>query len=105
MNKILFAAFFLCSSAAFGQAVLSHDVQPLEFQDHPHRAEFTHQAKEAQLVGNGFDGISSERGEQPLWEFGPVKEEPSLGQVAREFRRQKMYARKASVVFEKEGKD
>jgi len=58
-------------------------------------------AKEQPLVGGS--SYTVEHGEVPLWEFGPVSEKPSLGDVARAYRIDKMTAKKAGFVFEKQG--
>ena len=60
-------------------------------------------AQETPVVGLGPETYSSAHGERPLWEFGPVTEEVSLGEVARAFRKEKLTMKKAEFVFEKQG--
>jgi hypothetical protein len=59
-------------------------------------------AAEHPLVG-GTDTYSYAQGERPLWEFGPISQPVPLGDVARAFRREKLDAKKAQVVLEKQG--
>jgi len=106
MKTLLIASVILLSAAAFGQAggsALSNQVTPLEMADHPQHAEYTKMAYERPLVGGGFDTYSYERGERPLWEFGPVSEPVSLGDVARAYRKDRVTAKKAEKVLEKQG--
>lgn len=58
-------------------------------------------AREHSLVGGGT--YSYAQGERPLWEFGPVSEPRPLGDIARELRKEKQSAKKAEIVFEKQG--
>jgi|SRR5215475_4752446 len=106
MKTLLIASVVLCSAAAFGQAgasALSSQVTPLEMTDHPQHAEYTKMACERPLVGGGSDTYSYERGERPLWEFGPVSETVPLGDVARAYRKDRVTAKKADKIFEKQG--
>lgn len=97
--------FLLCSISALGQAVGSVSseviVQPLP--EHPQHADIHPMAVEHPLVGAGYGTYTSEHGERPLWEFGMVKQEPSLGDVARAYRKEKTTAKKAEVTLEKQG--
>jgi len=100
------ASLILSSAAAFGQAgasSLSSQVTPLEMADHPQHAEYAKMACEKPLVGGGFDTYSYERGERPLWEFGPVSRPVPLGDVARAYRKDRVSAKKAEKVLEKQG--
>jgi hypothetical protein len=105
MKSLFVAAFLLCSAAAFGQAsALSAEPQNIRIPEHPRHASYNSMAREEPLVGNGTDSVSYERGERPLWEFGPVAPPPApLGDVARAFRKEKMTGKKAAIVFEKQG--
>jgi hypothetical protein len=58
-------------------------------------------ATESPLVGGG--SYTYAQGERPLWEFGPVSEPTPLGDVARAYRKEKLAAKKAEIVFEKQG--
>ena len=54
------------------------------------------------LVGGG--AYTYAQGERPLWEFGPAFPPPTpLGDVARAFRKEKLAAKKAEIVLEKQG--
>lgn len=104
MKKLLFAVMIFGGTAAFGQAAaLSAQPQVIEFPEHPRHAELTPLACEHPLVGGAPDNYSYAKGERPLWEFGPVSEPVSLGDVARAYRKQKLAVKKADIVFEKQG--
>jgi hypothetical protein len=106
MKTILTAMFVFLSAAAFGQlgtAVVSPQVQPLVLPDHTLHAGPHAMGHEQPLVGGAADNYSFGHGERPLWEFGPVTEEPSLGEVARAYRKQKLTAKKAEIRLEKQG--
>jgi hypothetical protein len=60
-------------------------------------------ASEHALVGGGPGTYSYAQGERPLWEFGPVSVPVPLGDVARAVRKEKLTAKKAEIVFEKQG--
>jgi|SRR5271166_6206163 len=103
--KITFLALMiLCTAAAFGQAAaLSSQPQVLELPDHPQHAALAPLACEHPLVGGAPDNYTYAQGERPLWEFGPVSEPVPLGDVARAYRKEKVAAKKAEVVLEKQG--
>jgi hypothetical protein len=103
MKTTLLMLFILYAAAAFGQnsGVLSNQAQILEFPEHPQHAALHDMAREQPLVGGS--SYTVEHGEVPLWEFGPVSEKPSLGDVARAYRKEKVTAKKAEIVFEKQG--
>jgi hypothetical protein len=103
MKKTLFVLFILCAATAFGQnaSVLPNQVNIIELPEHPLHAAPHAMGAEQSLVGGS--SYTVEHGEVPLWEFGPVKEEPSLGDVARAYRKEKIAARKAEVILEKQG--
>ena len=105
MKTTLFALIILGSTAAFGQAAASLSSQPqvLELPDHPQHAALTPMACEHPLVGGAPDNYAYAQGERPLWEFGPVSEPVPLGDVARAYRKEKLAAKKAEVVLEKQG--
>lgn len=106
MKTLLTACVILCSAAAFGQAgasALSNQVTPLEIADHPQHASYSKMACENPLVGGGSDTYFYERGERPLWEFGPVSQPVPLGDVARAYRKDRVTAKKAEKVLEKQG--
>lgn len=104
MKPLLVLAVILCSAAAFGQAgALSSQVTPIQMVDHPQHASLTPMACERPLVGGTPDAYAYAQGERPLWEFGPVSQPVSLGDVARAHRKEKVTAKKAELVFEKQG--
>ncbi len=106
MKTLIIAAVVLWSVAAVGQvgaSALSNQVTPLEMVDHPQHASYTRMACESPLVGGASDTYSYAQGERPLWEFGPVSVPVPLGDVARALRKEKLAAKKAEVVFEKQG--
>jgi hypothetical protein len=94
----------LCAGAAFGQtaALISNQQSIISIPDHPQQAQQHAMAIEHPLVG-GSDTYSYAKGERPLWEFGPVSEPVPLGDVARANRREKLAAKKAQIVLEKQG--
>jgi hypothetical protein len=106
MKTLLVAVFVCCASAAFGQAngvAVSAEVSPLQMMGHPQQAAPHALAQERPIVGGTQDTYSYAQGERPLWEFGPVKQEPALGDVARAYRKEKSTGKKAEIVFEKQG--
>ena len=101
MKITLLAVFILFAATAFGQAV-SSEPQIYVVPDHPRHAAQHDMASEVSLVGGG--AYTYAQGERPLWEFGPAfPPPPPLGDVARAFRKQKMEAKRAEIVFEKQG--
>jgi len=105
MKTTLVVLFILCSALAFGQIGGSANANPqmLQMTGNPRHAEQHDMATESPLVGGRADSYTYAQGERPLWEFGPVSEPVPLGDVAREYRKQKMNAKKAEFVFEKQG--
>jgi hypothetical protein len=105
MKITLFVLFIiLCTSAAFGRvgvATLSNQPQVVQSPSHPLHAETHAMAAESPLVGGG--GYTYAQGERPLWEFGPVSVPTPLGDVARAYRKEKLAAKKAEIVLEKQG--
>jgi hypothetical protein len=105
MKTIFVVLFILCAAAAFGQAAgsISSQAQILEFPEHPQHAAPHAMAQESPIVGGAIDTYTFAHGERPLWEFGPVTEQPSLGDVARAYRKEKLTSKKSEFVFEKQG--
>ena len=105
--KITFLALLiLCAGAAFGQTAgsISSQSTPIQIPDHVMHAEQHAMAQESPLVGSTGTTYTYAQGERPLWEFGPMLPPPTpLGDVARAFRREKLAAKKAEIVFEKQG--
>lgn len=105
MKTTLVAFFLFCSVAALGQTAgsISAQVQPMQMAEHPEHATLHSMAAEQPLVGAGPNAYSYAQGERPLWEFGPVSQPIPLGDIARAVRKEKLTARKAGIVFEKQG--
>jgi hypothetical protein len=102
MKTALLAMTIFCSAAAFGQAgSVSSQAAPLEMSDHPQHATYTSMAAAQSLSPS--DTITYAKGERPLWEFGPFSVPVPLGDVARAYRKEKQTAKKAEVIFEKQG--
>lgn len=106
MKTTLFVFLILCTAAAVGQAgtgAVSSYAQPITMTGNPGHAEQHDMAQERPIVGGRADNYSYAKGEQPLWEFGPVSVPVPLGDVARAYRQQKAAAKKAELVLEKQG--
>jgi len=65
--------------------------------DHPQHADQGTPRPEVSLLGN--NAVTYAQGERPLWEFGSDKVEPSLGDVARAYRKEHAVAEKAVRVW------
>jgi|SRR5208283_4632080 len=105
MKTTLVVLLITCSALAWGQNVgtLSSQAVVGEIPDHPQHAGLHDMAPEQSLVGGSPSTYTYAQGERPLWEFGPVSEPVPLGDVARAYRKQKLTAKKAEIVFEKQG--
>ncbi len=102
MKTPLFVLFLFCTAAAFGQSALSSQPVVIASPSHPLHADAHSLAAETSLVGGG--SYSYARGERPLWEFGsPLPEPTPLGDIARAQRKEKQTAKKAEIIFEKQG--
>jgi len=100
MKTVLFLFSMLCATGALAQtgaAVLSSEVQKWDSPSHPSHATVKPLAQEESLLHANAPTI--ERGERPLWEVGQIKEEPSLGEMARIQRKLHATDRKAPVVW------
>jgi hypothetical protein len=104
-NTLLVVMIVFVGSACFGQAAatVSSQPQPIQMTSHPMQAEQHSMAAERSLVGGGASTYSYAQGERPLWEFGPISEPVPLGDVARALRKEKLTAKKAEIIFEKQG--
>jgi hypothetical protein len=104
-NRLLILMMVFVGSACFGQASSSVSSQPqvIQMSSHPMHADQHSMASEHALVGGGPGTYSYAQGERPLWEFGPVSVPVPLGDVARAVRKEKLTAKKAEIVFEKQG--
>lgn len=102
-TTLLIFAILFCATAALGQSGISSQPVIVQFTEHPEHASVTPMATERPIVGGAPDNYSYAHGERPLWEFGPVSEPVPLGDVARAFRKEKLAAKKAEIVLEKQG--
>jgi len=101
MKTTLFVLFLVMTTAAFGQNVgTAWDNQPVVVQvpSHPQTAAPQPMAVELNLLGN--TNYASAHGERPLWEVGAKPVEVSLGEIARNLRKQHDVAKKADKCFE-----
>jgi len=105
MKITLSVLFILFAAVAWGQTapVLPSEVQIVQLPEHPAHASVHEMAQEQSLVGGSPSTYTYAQGERPLWEFGHVSEPVPLGDVARAYRKQKLTAKKAQIVFEKQG--
>ena len=105
MKTTLVALFLFCSAAAFSQigGAIPAQAQPFQMSEHPEHATMHSLAAEQPLVGGGPNAYTYAQGERPLWEFGPVSEPVPLGDIARALRKGRLAAKKAEIVFEKQG--
>jgi len=104
MKATLVALFLFCTAAAFAQVgAMPAQVQPIQMSEHPEHATQHSLAAEQPLVGAGPNAYTYAQGERPLWEFGPVSQPTPLGDIARAVRKEKLTAKKAGLVFEKQG--
>ena len=102
MKTALFLFSMLCATGALAQSggaasVLNGEVQKWDMVSHPSRAKMQSLAQEQSLIYSNAPTIT--RGEQPLWEVGQIKEEPSLGEVARIQRKLHAFDKKAPIVW------
>ena len=105
MKTTLFVLLILCTVSAMGQAgvgVTSGEASGLSIPGHPAHASQHDLATEQSLLGTASP-YSFAQGERPLWEFGPVSQPTPLGDIARAYRKEKQAAKKAEIVFEKQG--
>jgi hypothetical protein len=108
MKITILLLFILCAGAAFGQYAaapgISSQATPAVFTEHPEHAMPHAMRAEVPIVGGSAgETYTYEHGEEPLWQFGPVSVPTPLGDVARAYRKQKLAARKAEFVLEKQG--
>jgi len=105
MKTTILILFIMCAAGAFGQVAgsLSAYAQPVQLPEHPQHASLHEMATEQPLVGGSPASYTYAQGERPLWEFGPVSEPVPLGDVARAYRKEKLNAKKAAIIFEKQG--
>ncbi len=99
MKTFIFMLSMFCATGALGQVagVLSSEVQKIEIPSHPAHASQQPMAQEQSILSAAAPTVV--RGERPLWEVAPVKEEISLGEAARLQRKQHANDKKAPVVW------
>ena len=90
----------LCATAAFAQTatVLNNTAQPVSIEDHPAHASEHSMLQDSNLRGSS--AYSFGQGEQPLWEFGSVKKEVPLGDIARAYKNGRVINKKPARVME-----
>lgn len=105
MKTTLLVFTIFCSAGAFAQGygATSSEAHPMQIMGHPLQASQGTMGAEHSLVGGGPSTYSYAQGERPLWEFGEIKPQAPLGDVARAVRKEKETAKKAEIVFEKQG--
>jgi hypothetical protein len=99
MKTTLLVLCVLMTTAAFGQLYgggLNSQVQVFHAAEHPGHAGYTSMAQETSVVGGG--GYTIAQGERPTWDF-PQAPQKSLGEAARELKKQHDVARKSRVVW------
>ncbi len=105
MKTTLTILFLLFAASCFAQSVSVMPMNGATFvvQDHAAHADYHSMATENSLIGGQPGGVSYAQGERPLWEFGPFSTPTPLGDVAREYRKEKLATKKAEIKFEKQG--
>ena len=108
MKTTFLVLLILCAATAVGQTAaasgaLSAQVTPLVMSEHPQHASPHALATEQSILGGMSDTYTYAQGERPLWDFGPVSQEVSLGDVARAYRKAKLTGKKAEIYLEKQG--
>ncbi|MGA2413100.1 MAG: hypothetical protein ABSF59_01560 [Candidatus Sulfotelmatobacter sp.] len=103
MKNAIAVFCFLCATAAFGQvgSYISSTASPTVIADHPQRASVHDMATDSPIVGGS--AVVTAHGERPMWDFGPISEgEKPLGDIARDYRKQRLSRKKAEKVLEKQ---
>jgi hypothetical protein len=102
MKTTLFVFCLLLTTCAFAQysagpMVLNSQATVFEESGHPAHASFTAMANETSIVGG--TGYSIGQGDRPFWDF-PQRPEVSLGDTARELRKERaQLLKKSKVVY------
>jgi hypothetical protein len=102
MKKTLFVLFlFLCASAAFGQGNIggysrSTQVQVYGFESNPAHASYAALSPEVSVLSGNNYAVA--QGERPASDF-PHAEAQSLGEIARQLRKQHELAKKSPIVY------
>jgi hypothetical protein len=103
MKTTVLALYILCATALLGQSVLGNSVlssqtQQIQMASHPEHASAQPLAQAQDLREKA--GFAYAQGERPLWEVAPKSEEASLGDVARQLKKEHATAKKAQTVWE-----
>lgn len=103
MKTTLLVLCVLCTTAAFGQAVvggsaLSNYPQMTEFVSHVEHASQKSLAPQQRLLETSE--FVHARGERPLWEVVPARQIMSLGETARMLRKEHANDKKATIIWE-----
>jgi hypothetical protein len=101
MKKTLFVLCLLSTTAAFGQyysglSTLNNQAQSPSFLSHPAHAEYAALAQETNILAT--TNYSSAQGERPASDF-PQGPQASLGERARELRKEHENVKKSRVVW------
>ena len=102
MKATILGMCLLCATAAFAQSsgvgyALNADAHPAEFSSHPERA-IQHPLGSEQSVLETSESVWA-HGELPLWEVAQKKEQVSLGDAARVWRKEHEKVKKADKVW------
>ena len=102
MKTAIFVVCLLAAASAAAQtaSATSAQTQPLRMCENPQHASQHDMAPEQSLLPQS--SYHYERGERPLWEFGPITQPVPLGDVARAYRAGHLLAKKAAVTLEKQ---
>lgn len=103
MKKIFILLLVFCATAAFAQAggsVISGEPAIYWSPSHELRAQQHDMATEHSLLPTATYLYA--QGERPLWELGMVPDWVPLGDVARAYRKEHEFAKKATFVLEKQ---
>lgn len=99
MKTAVFVFCLFCASASFGQiGSLGGPVEPMQTTDHLQHAEQHDMARPQNLLEHSE--FAYEKGERPLWEFGPISQPVPLGDVARAYRKEHALVKKAEILWE-----
>lgn len=100
MKTVVFFFCLFCASAGFAQigGSIGGQVSPIAISDHPLHAQ-QHDMGRPQDILEHSD-FAYEKGERPLWEFGPLAASVPLGDIARTLRKQHALVKKADIIWE-----
>jgi hypothetical protein len=101
MKKTLVILLLLSATAAFAQystrGSISNDPQFIQFATHPEHASYAPMAAEQSIIGNSSATFA--QGDRPVSDF-PQAPQVSLGEAARQLKKQHAQVKKARVVWE-----